>query len=356
MQDPFAWSFPFGRLFGINIRIHVLFPFVALGVILQAAFEKDAPVGAWIDVLAVLTLLFFSILLHEFGHCFAARSVNGDANEVLLWPLGGLANCEVPHTPRANLIVALGGPFVNLCLALLAGLLLWLSYDLKPFFSLNGYPGRSPDGLNYNFSTWAGVSVGGLAPLSAPVLLAWLFWVNYFSFLLNMVLAGFPLDGGRVVQCIAWKYVGYRRGTTIAIYAGFGTMFIVGIYAIAAKSTLSLCLALFIYQACRHQLIVLETGGEESLFGYDFSQGYTSLERDDTPPTPSKPKQSWWQRWKQKRAERKAREEQERRESEERRLDELLEKVARQGIDSLTDEERRFMQRVSDRYRNRNRG
>src|SRR5438067_572005 len=26
MNDPFAWSFPFGRLFGINLRIHVLFP------------------------------------------------------------------------------------------------------------------------------------------------------------------------------------------------------------------------------------------------------------------------------------------------------------------------------------------
>ena len=66
-------------------------------------------------------LLFLSILLHEFGHCFAARSVDGDATEMLLWPLGGLAYCDVPHTPRANLITALGGPAVNLALCVLAG-------------------------------------------------------------------------------------------------------------------------------------------------------------------------------------------------------------------------------------------
>src|SRR5689334_24738339 len=48
--------------------------------------------------------------------------------------------------------------------------------------------------------------------------------------------------------------------------------------------------------------IVLETGGEESLFGYDFSQGYTSLERDQPTAAPAAPKLSWFQRWRQKRA------------------------------------------------------
>ena len=46
--------------------------------------------------------------------------------------------------------------------------------------------------------------------------------------------------------------------------------------------------------------------------------------------------------------------ENERREAEERRLDELLDKLHRQGRAALTDEEQRFMKRVSDRYRNRN--
>ena len=48
-------------------------------------------------------LLFGIILLHEFGHCFGARYVDGDAKEILIWPLGGLAYVDVPHTPRAQL-------------------------------------------------------------------------------------------------------------------------------------------------------------------------------------------------------------------------------------------------------------
>ena len=35
-------------------------------------------------------------------------------------------------------------------------------------------------------------------------------------------------------------------------------------------------------------------------------------------------------------------------------MDQLLEKIQRQGKAALTDEERRFLKRVSDRYRNRN--
>jgi Zn-dependent protease len=358
MQDPFAWSIPFGRLFGITIRIHFFFPFVVAAMILRAAFAKDAVPGGWIDVAIISGLLFLSVLLHEFGHCFAARSVNGDAQEVLLWPLGGLANCDVPHNPRAHLITAVGGPAVNLVLALTCALVLGLGWSLQPHWSLEGYRGRilAPDGTPWTWLyTWSGDPTA-YSPYSVPVLLTHFFWVNYIGFLLNVVLIGFPLDGGRILQSILWKYIGYRRAMLSAIYAGFLTMFAVGLYAIVKSDLLFLCLAVFIYASCKQQWIILETGGEEQLFGYDFSQGYTSLERDDTPPMPVKPKQNWWQRWRQRRAERKAKEAAQRREADERRLDELLDKVARQGIESLTDEERRFMQRVSDQYRNRNRG
>src|ERR1700722_11736980 len=110
MHDPFAWSVPLGRLFGITIRVHLLFPFVALGLILHAAFTKSQgvapPEGKWVDASIFMLILFFVVLLHEFGHCFGARFVHGEAQEVLLWPLGGLANVEVPHRPRAHFLTA----------------------------------------------------------------------------------------------------------------------------------------------------------------------------------------------------------------------------------------------------------
>jgi stage IV sporulation protein FB len=129
-------------------------------------------------------------------------------------------------------------------------------------------------------------------------------------------------------------------------------MLVFAVLSIVLYEPIILGLALFMYLACRRQWIVLETGGEESLFGYDFSEGYTSLERDQPAPPPRR-RQSWFQRWLQRRAERKMRREQETREAEERRMDELLEKVQRVGMQGLTDEERRFLIRASARYRNR---
>src|ERR1043166_9400961 len=108
MRDPIHWAFAIGRLFGVAIRVHIALPLVMLMLILKATTQGS---GVSLGEAGLLMLLMFgSILFHEFGHCFAARAVDGDANEVLLWPLGGLANCEVPHTTRANFICAAGGP------------------------------------------------------------------------------------------------------------------------------------------------------------------------------------------------------------------------------------------------------
>src|SRR5947209_2352060 len=110
MRDPFSLSFPLGRLFGIKIQVHILFPFLALVLVFRAVFAKDAVAGIWLDATMMVGLLFIAVLLHEFGHCFGARLVDGEANEILMWPLGGLAYVEVPHTWNANLLTAAAGP------------------------------------------------------------------------------------------------------------------------------------------------------------------------------------------------------------------------------------------------------
>src|ERR1019366_4691433 len=99
----------------------------------------------------------------------------------------------------------------------------------------------------------------------------------------------------------------------------------------------------------------LEHAQEESLFGYDFSQGYTSLEKDEPPPPalPKRKKRNFIQRWLAERAAKKRLEEREQREADDRRMDELLEKIQRFGKESLSDEEHRFLKRVADRYKNK---
>jgi stage IV sporulation protein FB len=368
MHDPAGtWAIPLGRLFGVRIRVHWLFPFVALGLILRVYFAKipgtDRPAfprDAWVDEAILAAILFVTVLLHEFGHCFGARWVGGEANDILMWPLGGLASVDVPHRPKAHFLTTAAGPFVNLLICVACALLLLVVWDkgaLQPPWNPlpGGFPFRGNNPMPENeqlvqLRTWAGENVL-LGPYALPVFIARTFWVSYFLFLLNVVLVGFPLDGGRLLQASLWPSFGYRQATLIAVFAGFAVVFIVGLYAIISDAVLAIILAWFIYVSCQRQYVLLELGGDEGPFGYDFSQGYTSLERDQVQAAPPRRKVSWWRRWLQRRRAARLQREQERREAEERRMDELLDKLHREGKNALTDEEQRFMKRVSDRYR-----
>lgn len=358
MRDAFSWSFPIGYLFGITIRVHLVFPILVIALIGRYS-DKRFPAGTWADVAVILGLTFLSVLLHEFGHCFAARRVDGEADEVLLWPLGGLARCDVPRTPWANFVTAAGGPAVNLLLCLVAALALAFLVDpgYRPPWDPIHWPVRIDDQGRVPLFTWALETADTPHYVSSwPVLLlVRLFWVNWTLSLFNLCLIGFPFDSGRMLQCVLWHFLDYRQGLQYAIFAGFGVMIILIIVSIFVNEVLLLLLAWFCYSACRQELLILEGGGDDSPFGYDFSQGYTSLERDEEAPAapPRRKKQNFLQRWLQRRAARKMQEQQQRQAEDDRRMDELLEKIQRYGKQSLTDEEQRFLKRVSDRFRNK---
>jgi hypothetical protein len=115
------------------------------------------------------------------------------------------------------------------------------------------------------------------------------------------------------------------------------------------NESLLMGLSLFILYSCFTRLSTLEA--EDGLYG-DFSQGYLSLERDEG-PVPRPKKQNFLKRWLQVRAARRLQREIEQRQMDDERMDQLLDKIAKFGKAALTDEERRFMERVSARYRNR---
>jgi hypothetical protein len=90
---------------------------------------------------------------------------------------------------------------------------------------------------------------------------------------------------------------------------------------------------------------------DDDLFGYDFSEGYTSLEE-------SSPRSRRWptgplRRWLRQRRELKQRRLRDTEAAEERQFDEVLVRINQQGMDSLTPEERELLHRVSARYRDR---
>jgi hypothetical protein len=112
-------------------------------------------------------------------------------------------------------------------------------------------------------------------------------------------------------------------------------------------------LAILIEYLVRTEARMLEEGGyyDDGVFGYDFSEGYTSLESATPKVRPYK--ESALKRWRRRRSDLRRQRREAREAAEERRMDEILEKLHREGRTALTDEENRFLVRVSARYRNR---
>lgn len=397
MRDPMSWALRVFTAYGISVKIHLFFFLFTIGMFLRQVGEKGTPVAA-IDVfLVTVVMLFGIILLHEFGHCFAARFVGGEANEILIWPLGGLAFVEVPHYPKPNFIVAAGGPAVNviICVACAAGLAIAgffpnLNPIADPYLSEihNFHDGRtytSEYGLRLYQKTGENVeapkdeaekvqrqqgvlfyrytmtpdfnakeaekfSALGIERALAPGWVVWLnriFWMSWLLFLFNLIPA-FPLDGGRMLQAIVWGRTDYRRGTTVACYSGYvvGVLFV--IISIWKNETNFGLLGLFMFYLSAMELARMEQ--DEGPFGYDFSAGYTSLEKDDEPPPKVKRPGAiarWFQARKAKKLQRAA--EQKARDAE--RMEQLLEKINDSGMNSLTGEEKRFLEQFSSKYR-----
>jgi Zn-dependent protease len=88
-------SFQLFRLFGITVFLH--WSWFVFALIRLQYHELEYGSYGWYG-LEYLTL-FLIVLMHEFGHALACRSVGGQANQIVLWPLGGVAYVAPPPRP-----------------------------------------------------------------------------------------------------------------------------------------------------------------------------------------------------------------------------------------------------------------
>src|ERR671919_850687 len=112
-----SWSLPIFRIAGIQLRIHVTF----LLLIAWLAFGYYAEGGSAVAASRVIfiLLLFVCVVLHEFGHAFAAKGFGINTPDITLLPIGGVARLErMPEEPRQELVIAIAGPAVNVIIAL----------------------------------------------------------------------------------------------------------------------------------------------------------------------------------------------------------------------------------------------
>src|ERR1017187_8616354 len=87
------------RFVGIDVFLHWSW-FLVAAFEIQSRSEKYSSL-TW-NVLEYLSL-FLIVMLNEFGHAFACRQVGGTANQMMLWPLGGVAYVNPPPRPAATL-------------------------------------------------------------------------------------------------------------------------------------------------------------------------------------------------------------------------------------------------------------
>ncbi len=321
----YGWSFPVGRIFGIPIRVHLLF------VVFVAVELLNAASLGWFElkIAGILcVILWGSVLLHELGHCYAGIKMGGQAEQILLWPLGGLASIDVPRMWRQTFWTAFAGPFVTflLCVAGVVGLLAM----------------GEPDPFNpYLF--W---NLGG------ALWFRLLYAINSTLLILNL-LPLFPLDGGRMAHAFLWRKWGYGQGTLITVKVAKVFAVLLAIYGLWKQEWWVAGIAIFCYFAAEQERVALEMGaGEEGFMGYDFSNGYTSLEASSPRPvrrTSLKKRISRW--FSSRRAEKQAKREKDEEDELKARVDSLLEKIGREGMAALSTEERNFLNEASKHYR-----
>ena len=165
--------------------------------------------------------LFSIVLLHEFGHALACRQVGGKAEQIVLWPLGGVAYVAPPPRPGANLWSIAAGPLVNVVLA--------------PLLTALWMLGRA--------SGWAETMPNAYALVYAVC------FINYLLLLFNL-LPIFPLDGGQILQSLLWFVLGRARSLMVTTIIGFvGVAGLIGLAALTHSWWTGL-IAVFILLNC----------------------------------------------------------------------------------------------------------
>lgn len=343
MHDSYAWSLSLGRWGGIQVRLHALFLLFGVITIFLGTRSSDSDLVLYGAM--SLGILFFSVLLHEFGHCYAAFRCGGHAEEIVLVPWGGMTQASVPREPQSELLTASAGPLVNLLIVLLTIPLLVFVGDVNLLGLLNP--------LRPEFA---------VDPAKAPIVFLKLtFWLNWVLVLANL-LPAFPFDGGRMLRAILWPWLGYRPAiVAVARVARLMAVLICVFAWLTHDPTVGtmivpwfplVLLALFLLFSAQQELVRLDHQDyDEDLFGYDFSQGYTSLERPAEPPSSDRP--GPMRRWLEKRRVEKEQQRRKQEAAEERRIDEILARLHGQGMKGLSAEDRALLHRVSARYRNR---
>jgi len=193
------------RLAGIDVYLHWSWFIIAIYSIQYRTREYSSVI--W-NVLEYLSL-FLIVLMHEFGHSLACRQVGGQANQIVLWPLGGVAYVSPPQRPGAQLWSIAAGPLMNLILFPVLTVLVLVGRNF-------GWGEAAPDA----FSLLKNICI-----------------INLVILIFNLMPV-YPLDGGQILRSLLWFPLGRANSLMAASIIGF-----IGVAALLLTAMLLLFLS-----------------------------------------------------------------------------------------------------------------
>lgn len=238
-----GWSFKIAQLAGIPVKLHItFFIIILLGAWQWAGRSADPVAGAFFGA-ALMLALFLCVTLHELGHSLVARAFGIQTREILLLPLGGVAQLSKnPDQPAHELWIALAGPLVNVVIAFIL-----IIIGLTPQVDLFAYllDGR---GLSEILSS----------DITLNNFLLWLISANVSLVLFNLAPA-FPLDGGRVLRALLAMGLGFPRATRIASVIGQLVAMGFGLFGLFSGNLLLALVAVFIFVGATQETAVAQS-------------------------------------------------------------------------------------------------
>jgi Zn-dependent protease/predicted transcriptional regulator len=215
----------------IDVRLHFTFPLILLWGAFQFGMAGGSMSSALFGVIAV-TLLFVLVTLHEFGHSFAALYYGVPVKQIVLSPIGGVAQLQrMPDKPVQEFVISIAGPAVNFVIAVVMALFI-------PIL-----------GLSVNDFVLA---LSGTAGLTITAVFAYIFAYNIFLALFNLIPA-FPLDGGRVFRALLAMKLDYGLATNIAATVGKALAVMMGLYGLTNGGIFMVFIAMFIFTAASQE-------------------------------------------------------------------------------------------------------
>lgn len=242
------------RLFtvrGIDVKLHITFPLILIFAALQFGLVSGLASGALFGVVAI-SILFALVTLHELGHSFAAQYYGVPVKQIVLSPIGGVAQLrEMPDKPIQELVIAAAGPAVNFAVALV----------MLAFIPI----------LNVTISNPLTVLTGQNG-FGLEALFSYVFVYNIFLALFNLIPA-FPMDGGRILRALMAMRMDYVKATDLAANVGRIAAVLMGIYAVLNGAFFLAFIAFFIFNAASQEALFVRY--RRSLDGYTVEQAYS---------------------------------------------------------------------------------